>query len=119
MLKNQKKETCNSYKNIKILHDYNISNNSYLETIEFKTIKKLLCEDNLEYITDSLRDLLKVSKLNNPDCFRKNMLNSTYHTLGKRGIIYTRLSQEDLDKEEFREYKAFKTFFGQYKLFNK
>ena len=26
---------------------------------------------------------------------------------------------EDLEKEEFREYKAFKTFFGQYKLFNK
>ena len=30
----------------------NISSDNYLETIEFKTIKKLLCEDHLEYMTD-------------------------------------------------------------------
>ena len=35
-------------------------------------IKKLLSEDNLEYITDFLRNLLKISKPNNPNCFKKN-----------------------------------------------
>lgn len=51
-------------------------------------------------MTDYLRTLLKVSKPNNPSCFRKNGLIGSYHTPGKRGIIYVRLSQEDLDREK-------------------
>jgi len=102
MLEEQRK-VVSSCSNTKILSNYNISNgssNDYLETTEFKTIKRLLCEDNLEYMTDYLRELLKVSKPNNPNCFKKNGILGTYHTPGKRGIIYVRLSQEDLDREK-------------------
>ena len=103
MLEDQGKVVSSSFSNTEILNDYNIDNVSsddYLETIEFKTIKRLLSEDNLEYMTDYLRTLLKVSKPNNPSCFRKNGLIGSYHTPGKRGIIYVRLSQEDLDREK-------------------
>ncbi len=102
-MKDQGKVISSSFSNTEFLNDYNIDNESsdnYLETIEFKTIKKLLCEDNLEYITEYLKTLLKVSKPNNPYCFRKNGLIGSYHTPGKRGIIYVRLSQEDLDREK-------------------
>lgn len=103
MLEDQGKVVSSSFSNTEFLNEYNIdnvSNDDYLETIEFKTIKKLLCEDNLEYMTEYLRTLLKVSKPNNPYCFRKNGLIGSYHTPGKRGIIYVRLSQEDLDREK-------------------
>lgn len=103
MLEEQRKVVNSSFSNTNSLNDYNINNvlsDDYLETIEFKTIKKLLCEDSLEYMTDFLRNLLKVSKPNNPNCFKRNGIIGTYHTPGKRGIIYVRLSQEDLDKEK-------------------
>lgn len=103
MLEEQRKVVNSSFSNTNSLNDYNINNvlsDDYLETIEFKTIKKLLCEDSLEYMTDYLRNLLKVSKPNNPNCFKRNGIIGTYHTPGKRGIIYVRLSQEDLDKEK-------------------
>jgi len=103
MLEDQGKVISSSFSNTEILNDYDIDNASsddYPETIEFKTIKKLLSEDNLEYITEYLRTLLKVSKPNNLSCFRKNGLIGSYHTPGKRGIIYVRLSQEDLDREK-------------------
>ena len=103
MLEEQRKVVNSSFSNTEVLSDYsidNVSNDDYLETIEFKTIKKLLCEDNLEYMTDFLRNLLKVSKPNNPNCFKKNGIIHSYHTPGKRGIIYVRLSQEDLDREK-------------------
>lgn len=103
MLEDQGKVVSSSFSNTEFLNDYNIDNVSsddYLETIEFKTIKRLLSEDNLEYMTEYLRTLLKVSKPNNPSCFRKNGLIGSYHTPGKRGIIYVRLSQEDLDREK-------------------
>lgn len=103
MLEEQRKVVSSSFCNTEVLNDYNIKNVSsddYLETTEFKTIKKLLIEDNLEYMTDYLRNLLKVSKPNNPNCFKKNGIIGSYHTPGKRGIIYVRLSQEDLDREK-------------------
>lgn len=103
MLEDQGKMVSSSFSNTEFLNDYNIDNvpsDDYLETIEFKTIKRLLSEDNLEYMTEYLRTLLKVSKPNNPSCFRKNGLIGSYHTPGKRGIIYVRLSQEDLDREK-------------------
>lgn len=103
MLEDQGKVVSSNFSNTEILNDYNIDNvssDNYLETIEFKTIKRLLSEDNLEYMTEYLRTLLKVSKPNNPSCFRKNGLIGSYHTPGKRGIIYVRLSQEDLDREK-------------------
>lgn len=103
MLEEQRKVVNSSFSNANVLNDYNINNvlsDDYLETMEFKTIKKLLCEDSLEYMTDYLRNLLKVSKPNNPNCFKRNGIIGSYHTPGKRGIIYVRLSQEDLDKEK-------------------
>ena len=103
MLKNERKVVCSNLSNTVCSNDYivdNVSGDDYLETTEFKTIKKLLSEDNLEYMTDYLRDLLKVSKKNNPNCFKKNGLISSLHIPGKRGIIYVRLSQEDLDREK-------------------
>ena len=103
MLKNERKVVCSNLSNTVCSNDYivdNVSGDDYLETTEFKTIKKLLSEDNLEYMTDYLRDLLKVSKNNNPNCFKKNGLISSLHIPGKRGIIYVRLSQEDLDREK-------------------
>ena len=51
MLEDQGKVVSSSFSNTEILNDYNIDNVSsddYLETIEFKTIKRLLSEDNLE-----------------------------------------------------------------------
>ena len=103
MLEEQRKVVNSSFSNTEVLNNYsidNVSNEDYLETIEFKTIKKLLYEDSLEYMTEYLRSLLKVSKPNNPNCFKRNGIIGSYHTPGKRGIIYVRLSQEDLDKEK-------------------
>ena len=71
----QRKAINCSSSNTEVVNDYsidNISSDDYLETVEFKNIKKLLKEDNLEYITEFLRNLLKVSKPNSPNCFRKN-----------------------------------------------
>ena len=75
----------------------NVLDNNYLETMEFKTIKNLLQEDNLQYVTEYLRSLLKISKRNNPNCFKKSRI---INSPNKRGIIYVRLSQEDLDREK-------------------
>ena len=41
----------------------------YYNTIEFKSIKKLINEEHLEYVTEYLRNLLKIKKANNPNCF--------------------------------------------------
>ena len=68
MLKNERKAVCSNLSNTVYSNNYkvdNVSGDDYLDTTEFKTIKKLLSEDNLEYMTDYLRDLLKVSKRNN------------------------------------------------------
>ena len=81
MLEEQRKVVNSSFSNTNSLNDYNINNvlsDDYLETIEFKTIKKLLCVDSLEYMTDYLRNLLKVSK---PNTHRENvgLYMSDYH----------------------------------------
>ena len=60
MLEDQRKVVSSSFSNTEFLNDYNIDNVSsddYLETIEFKTIKRLLSEDNLEYMTEYLRKI--------------------------------------------------------------
>ena len=100
MLEWQEKLENNCFNNVKTLNINYMHHDDYLETIEFKTIKKLLCEDNLEYMTEYLRTLLRVSKPNNPYCFKNNGLIGSFHTPEKRGIIYVRLSQEDLDREK-------------------
>ena len=80
MLKNERKVVCSNLSNTVCSNDYivdNVSGDDYLDTTEFKTIKKLLSEDNLEYMTDYLRDLLKVSKKNNPNCFALHLYDVT------------------------------------------
>ena len=72
----------------------------YNETIEFKKIKELLCEDYLEYVTEYLRTLLKINKPNNPNCFKKTLYNDSFFREQKKAIIYLRLSQEDITKTE-------------------
>lgn len=103
MLKDKRKGEVSSFSNTENLIGYEInsvSKDNYFESIEFKTIKSLLCEENLEYVTEYLRNLLKISKANNPGCFKRNGLISSFHTPGKRGIIYVRLSVEDLEREK-------------------
>lgn len=104
MLKNLKE--CGSTKiDNANLENYNvdsISLNNYIETIEFKTIKQLIKEENLEYITDYLRKLLQIKKTNNLNCFKNKTITRSivYKDYGKRVVIYVRLSVEDLEKTE-------------------
>ena len=104
MLKNLKE--CGSTKiDNANLENYNvdsISLNNYIETIEFKTIKQLIKEENLEYITDYLRNLLQIKKPNNLNCFKNKTITRSivYKDYGKRVVIYVRLSVEDLEKAE-------------------
>lgn len=103
MLEDQGNVVSSNFSKTEILKDYNtynVSSDDYLETTEFKTIKNLLNEDNLEYMTDYLRKLLRVKKTNNPNAYKKNGIINSYHTPGKKVIIYVRLSQEDLDREK-------------------
>ena len=68
----------------------------YYNTIEFKSIKKLINEEHLEYVTEYLRNLLKIKKANNPNCFNIKGRFISSVSNGKRVIIYVRLSVEDL-----------------------
>lgn len=72
----------------------------YYNTIEFKSIKKLINEEHLEYVTEYLRNLLKIKKANNPNCFNIKGRFISSVSNGKRVIIYVRLSVEDLEKTE-------------------
>jgi len=73
----------------------------YHETIEIRKIKEYLCEKHLIYVTEYLRKLLKIEKVNNLDCFQKSLFDCTFtNGNGKRVIIYLRLSVEDLQKTE-------------------
>ena len=106
MLKNgngSENNNLNNTSNLEIKYnvDSTSSNQSYNKTIEFKKIKELLCEDHLEYVTDYLRDLLKIEKLNNPNCFKKSLFNNMFaEKKNNRVIIYLRLSVEDINKTE-------------------
>lgn len=90
-------------------NDNNNSNNTkntlfdYKETIEFNSIKKLLNEDYLEYVTPYLADLLGIQKTNNSYCFIRPNPNTVYSLdTGKieKVCLYVRLSVEDLEKSD-------------------
>lgn len=75
----------------------------YKETIEFNSIKKLLNEEYLEYVTQYLAELLGIQKTNNPYCFTRPNQNTIYSLdTGKvvKAILYVRLSVEDLEKSD-------------------
>lgn len=106
MLKENKGSEFNNFNNNNNLEiTYNIDSvteQEYNDTIEFKTIKKLLCEENLQYVTEYLRTLLKIEKTNNPNCFKCHIFND-YMFMDKcknKVILYLRLSVEDLEKTE-------------------
>lgn len=105
MLKQIKECGCTNFNNTVNLENYNVDSVSlseYNDTIEFRTIKELIQEEHLEYVTEYLRTLLKIQKPNNPNCFKPNqyMRSIVYKGYGKRVIIYVRLSVEDLEKTE-------------------
>ena len=43
----------------------------YIASVEFKSIKALLIEENLIYVTESIRKLLGIKKTNDLSCFNK------------------------------------------------
>ena len=91
----------NNTDNLDIKYDIDsITLQEYNDTIEFRKIKELLCEDYLEYVTEYLRVLLKIEKPNNPDCFKKTLYNDRFILERNKVIIYLRLSQEDITKTE-------------------
>lgn len=105
MLENLKESGCTYSNNIiNVAEDYNVSSISedeYNETIEFKTIKNLICEENLEYVTEYLRTLLKIKKPNNPNCFKNSQyVRYSINADRKRVLLYVRLSVEDLERTE-------------------
>ena len=103
-LKEEKRSGCSSF-NENLDVNYNVSSMSvqeYNDTIEFRKIKELICEEHLEYVTEYLRRLLKIKKPNNPMCFKKSLFKELFSTneYGNRVIIYVRLSVEDLERTE-------------------
>lgn len=103
-LKEEKRSGCSSF-NENLDVNYNVSSMSvqeYNDTIEFRKIKELICEEHLEYVTEYLRRLLKIKKTNNPMCFKKSLFKELFSTneYGNRVIIYVRLSVEDLERTE-------------------
>lgn len=103
-MKEEKRRVCSSL-NKNLEDDYNVSSISvqeYNDTIEFKKIKELICEEHLIYVTEYLRRLLKIKKPNNPMCFKKSLFKELFSTneYGNRVIIYVRLSVEDLERTE-------------------
>lgn len=102
MLENIKDKECNS-SNLESKYSVEtISTEEYHDTIEFRTIKKLIYEENLEYVTEYLRNLLSIKKENNPNCFRSLLYPRIVSSVSNRNktIIYVRLSVEDLEKSE-------------------
>lgn len=105
MLENNKRsESCNFNNTNNLDVKYNVDSVSaqeYNDTVEFRKIKELLCEDHLEYVTEYLRTLLKIKKINNPNCFKESLFKNLFCVDNKnRVIIYVRLSVEDLTRTE-------------------
>ena len=79
-LKEEKRSGCSSF-NENLDVNYNVSSMSvqeYNDTIEFRKIKELICEEHLEYVTEYLRRLLKIKKPNNPMCFKNHYLKNYF-----------------------------------------
>ncbi len=104
MLNNKRSESCNFNNTNNLDVKYNVetlNNQEYNDTVEFRKIKELLCEDHLEYVTEYLRNLLQIKKTNNPNCFKQPLFKDLFYIDNKnRVIIYVRLSVEDLNKTE-------------------
>lgn len=73
------------------------------EKVQLKRIKELLNECELRYVSSNVRQLLKITKPNDSDCFNSSNQKSFRRVVqvGEkfRVILYIRLSQEDGDLE--------------------
>jgi len=64
------------------------------DTLELKHIKEYINEDDLEYVSENIRNLLKINKLNSPNCFDFQRSRTDNEI---RVTLYIRLSAEDGD----------------------
>ena len=73
------------------------------EKVQLKRIKELLKEDELRYVSPNVRQLLGITKPDDPDCFKTpdgRVVRRVVQVGEKfRVILYIRLSQEDGDLE--------------------
>ena len=83
----------------------NTSDNiSHSDTIQIRRIKELLNENNLEFVSENVRDLLDIKKSNNPEIFKLNANSTRLKVVQSdeqfRVILYIRLSVEDGDLQD-------------------
>lgn len=74
------------------------------DKVQLKRIKELLKEEELKYVSSNVRQLLGITKMDDPNCFKKIESKVTRRVVqvGEkfRVILYIRLSQEDGDLED-------------------
>ena len=75
------------------------------DTLELKHIKEYINEDDLEYVSQNIRNLLKINKINSPNCFDFQKVRTDNSI---RVILYIRLSEEDGDLLEGDVSKSIK-----------
>ena len=75
------------------------------DTLELKHIKEYINEDDLEYVSQNIRNLLKINKMNSPNCFDFQKVRTDNNI---RVILYIRLSEEDGDLLEGDVSKSIK-----------
>ena len=82
---------------VNIIEDKTTNNVISMESdsLEIKKIKELLNEEDLEYVSENVRNILKITKENSKTCF--NVINRTKKDNCLRVILYIRLSVEDGD----------------------
>lgn len=74
-----------------------------VDKVQLKRIRELLDEKELRYVSPNARELLGITKLDDPECFTKktDVVRRVVQVGEKfRVILYIRLSQEDGDLEE-------------------
>lgn len=83
----------------KLLRKIKSSNES--DSTEIRRLKELLNEEELEYVSPNIRNILNIVKPNNPNCFTKlvdkNRVKALLNGAEYRVILYIRLSVEDGD----------------------
>lgn len=81
----------------------NTAKDKNVDKVQLKRIKELLNENELRYVSPNVRELLGITKPDDPDCFMKNQdIVRRVVQVGEkfRVILYIRLSQEDGDLED-------------------
>ena len=90
----------NNTQNFNIISE-NTTKEIFTETIQYRKVKELLDEDSLLYVSDNIRKLFNITKLNNTNCFKQTLsefikdCTVIHHRL--KVILYLRLSDEDIE----------------------